>query len=97
MTLSLAQRSLVVLLSLLLLRAASLIARLLGRPALPLGFPTTLGNQWGAASAVAAAVLVQTPSGDRWDSAAVLAQLAPDRSPTDSEKAAATLRRTNWA
>ena len=96
MTLSLAQCSLVVLLSLLLLHAASLIARLLGRPALPLGFPTPLGSQWDAASAVAAVALVQMPPGDRWDGAAVLAKPAPDRSPTGFEKAAAVLRRTNW-
>ena len=103
MTLSLAQRSRPVLLPLLPLRAASLIARLLGRPALPLGFPTPLGSQWGGASALA---LVRTPLGDQWGNAAALVvpvrtgsaldAAVPGRSPKDSERTAAVLERTNW-
>ena len=103
MTLSLAQCSLVVLLSLLLLHAASLIARLLGRPALPPGFPTPLGSQWGDVSAVA---VVRTPLEDQWGNAAALVvpvrtgsapgAAVPGRSPKGSERAAAVLERTNW-
>ena len=104
MTLSLLQCSLLVLLPLLPLRAASLIARLLGRPALPLGFPTPLGSQWGDASALA---LVRTPLGDQWGNASALVvpvrtgsapgAAVPGRSPKGSEGAAAVLERTNWA
>ena len=103
MTWSLVQCSLLVLLPLLPLRAASLIARLLGRPALPLGFPTPLGSQWGDASALA---LVRTPLGDQWGNATALVvpvqtgsaldAAVPDRSPKDSERTAAVLERTNW-
>ena len=72
MTWSLVQCSLLVLLPRLSLRAASLIARLLGRPALPPGFPTPLGSQWGDASAVA---VVRTPLEDQWGNAAALVVL----------------------
>ena len=69
MTWSLVKCSLMVLLPLLSLRAASLMARLLGRPVLPPGFPIPLGSQWGDASAVA---VVRTPLEDQWGNAAAL-------------------------